>query len=63
MRPRNLPGPVPLQVAVTTEGGREEQTVSLAAEGGRFTVTTPRLPRKVEINGDRALLARVERGR
>jgi aminopeptidase N len=63
VRPRNLPGPVPLQIAVTTEGGRQEQTFSLAPEGGRWTVTTPQLPRKVEINGDRTLLARVERGR
>ncbi len=61
VRPRNLPGPVPLQITVTTEGERREQTVSLSSGGGRFTVTTPQPPRKVEINGDRALLARVER--
>lgn len=61
VRPRNLPGPVPLQITVTTEGERREQTVSLSPEGGRFSVVTPQPPRKVEINGDRALLARLVR--
>lgn len=61
VRPRDLPGTVPLQITVTTPEGREEQTVSLPPEGGRFAIVTRRAPRKVEINGDRTLLARVER--
>ena len=61
VRPRNLPGPVPLQISVTTEGGRQDETVSLPPEGGRFLVATTQAPRKVEINGDRGLLARLER--
>ncbi len=62
VRPRDLPGPVPLQIVVTTAGGRQESTVSLPPEGGRFTVATGEAPRKVEINDDRTLLARVVRG-
>jgi hypothetical protein len=62
VRPHDLPGPVPLQIVVTTAGGRLESTVSLPPEGGRWTVVTGEAPRKVEINDDRTLLARVVRG-
>ena len=62
VRPRDLPGPVPLQIVVTTAGGRQERTVSLPPEGGRWFVATDLAPRKVEINDDRTLLARVVRG-
>ena len=61
VKPHDLPGPVPLQIVVTTADGRQESTVSLPPEGGRWTVTTARAPRKVEINDDRTLLARVDR--
>jgi hypothetical protein len=62
VHPRDLPGPVPLRITASTEGGKQEQTVTLPMEGGRFTIATKETPRKVEINSDRALLARVERG-
>lgn len=62
VRPRDLPGPVPLQIVVTTDRGRQEMTVALPPEGGRWTVATGQAPRKVEINDDRTLLARVVRG-
>jgi aminopeptidase N len=63
VRPHDLPGPVPLQIVVTTDRERQERTVALPPEGGRWTVATGQAPRKVEINDDRTLLARVVRGR
>jgi aminopeptidase N len=62
VRPRDLPGPVPLQLAVTHEGGRETRSVTLSPEGGSWTVESAGAPRKVEVNEDRALLALLERG-
>jgi hypothetical protein len=56
---RDLPGPVPLQVALTYGTGREEHVVELPPGGGRFTFSAPGRVRRVEINGDRRLLARV----
>jgi hypothetical protein len=53
---------VPLQLTVTHEGGRESRTVTLSPEGGSWTVDSAGAPRKVEVNGDRALLAQLERG-
>ncbi len=62
VRPRNLPGPVPLQLDVTHDLGRESRSVTLSPEGGSWTVESVGAPRKVEVNGDRTLLARLERG-
>jgi len=56
---RNLPGPVPLAIAVVHGAGREEMTVSLAPAGGTFTIETRARPRRVEVNGGAGLLARV----
>jgi aminopeptidase N len=58
---RDLPGPVPLLISVTHEAGTESRVVSLGPEGGTFTIDTPTAPRKVEVNADRRLLARVRR--
>ncbi|MFI5184376.1 MAG: M1 family aminopeptidase [Vicinamibacteria bacterium] len=55
----NLPGPLPLELAVIHESGRSAVRVTLPPEGKRFTVITPSAPRRVEINGDRGLLATV----
>jgi len=52
----NLPGPVPLELAVIYERGRAAVRVTLPPEGGRFSVETPTRPRKVEVNADRGLL-------
>ncbi len=57
VRGENIPGPLPLELAVTDETGRSAVRVTLPVEGSRFTVTTPTPPRKVEINADRGLLA------
>lgn len=56
---RNLPGPVPLDVAVVHAGGRERRRVLLPPEGGTFTIETTTRPRRVEVNADGGLLARV----
>ena len=61
VRPRNFPGPLPLTISVATVSGTETRTVTLAPEGGSFTVDTRELPRRVALNEDRGLLVQVER--
>lgn len=56
-----LPGPVPLEIAVTAAGGREARRVALDEGGGSWTIETTTRPRRLEVNGDRGLLARVEK--
>jgi peptidase M1-like protein len=58
---RDLPGPVPLEVAISHLAGTEVRTVRLEPEGGSWTVDTPGLPRRVDVNAGRGLLARVRR--
>jgi len=62
VRPQGLPGPLPLQLAVATAGGRETRVVLVEPSGGSWTVDTRGEPRRLEVNEDRGLLARVERG-
>jgi hypothetical protein len=57
VRPQDLPGPVPLKLAA----GNESRVVLLGTEGGSFTLETREAPRRVVLNEDRGLLARVER--
>ena len=61
MRAEGLPGPVPLLIALGTEGDGRRERVQLPPEGGSWTFETTVRPR-VELNGDRGLLARIERG-
>jgi hypothetical protein len=61
--PQGLPGPLPLQISVTTAAGDETALVRLAPEGGSFTIETAERPQRVELNQDRGLLARIERVR
>ena len=61
VRPQGLPGPLPLQLAATTATGREARTVVIGTEGGSWTIETSQKPRRVTLNDDRGLLARVER--
>ncbi len=56
----DLPGAVPLEIAVVHGAGRETHTVLLEPGGGSFTVETKARPRKVELNADRDLLLTVE---
>jgi hypothetical protein len=55
----DLPGTVPLEIAVVHRAGRETRTVLLEPGGGSFTVETAARPRKVELNADRDLLLTV----
>ncbi len=57
---QGLPGMVPLTIALDVDGREDRRTVELPAAGGQFTFDTARAPRKVTINPDHALLARVE---
>jgi hypothetical protein len=56
----DLPGAVPLEIAVVHGAGRETRTVMLEPGGGSFTVETSARPRKVELNADRDLLLTVK---
>jgi len=55
----DLPAAVPLAVSVSYGGGTESRTVRLEPSGGRWVFDTPAAVKRVEINGDRGLLARV----
>jgi aminopeptidase N len=57
--PKNLPGPMPLELAVVHAGGREGMRVMLPPEGGTFTIETKARPRRVEVDAEGAILARV----
>ena len=61
VRPQDLPGPVPLQLTAVTVAGAEVRSVVLGVEGGTCTIDTRQEPRRVGLNDDRGLLARVER--
>ncbi len=61
VRPRNLPGPLPLLISVTTNAGTESRRVQLPPDGGSFTLDTRESPRRIELNEDRGLLAQMER--
>jgi hypothetical protein len=61
VRTRHLPGPVPLTLLIETEAGPERRRVRLPAAGSTFVIELPARARGVELNGDRGLLARVER--
>jgi aminopeptidase N len=60
---RNLPGPVPLDIAVVHSAGREETTVSLPPAGGTFVIETKGRPRRVEVNRKGGLLLARVKGR
>lgn len=57
---RDLPGPLPLELAVFHAGGRAARQVLLPAEGGSFSIDSRERPIRVEINGDRGLLAEID---
>ncbi len=56
-----LPGPLPLLISVTAGAATETRSVRLGPAGGIFTIDTREAPRRVALNEDRGLLARVER--
>jgi hypothetical protein len=61
LRPSRLPGPLPLQVSVVTSSGTESRSLRLGPEGGSLTIVTLERPRRVALNEDRGLLARIAR--
>lgn len=60
-RAASLPGPVPLEITVAGDTGREARRVVLEPAGGSFTIETRERPGRVSLNEDRGLLARFER--
>jgi hypothetical protein len=58
---QGLPGPVPLTLSVQHAQGRESRTVTLDPSGGRFDLQAPAPIRRLDVNDDRGLLARIER--
>ena len=63
VRPQLLPGPLPLEIAVSAGGQRDARRVTLSPSGGSWTFDTAQKPGGVEINEDRGLLAEVKRVR
>jgi hypothetical protein len=63
VRPRDLPGPFPIEIAVTTHAGREAHRVVLEPGGGAWTFETADSPRRIEVNDDRGLLAETDKVR
>ncbi len=61
VRQQAAPFPLPLQIAATTAAGRETRMVVVGTEGGSWTIETSQEPRRVTLNDDRGLLARIER--
>jgi aminopeptidase N len=59
VKAQDLPGPVPLELALAYRGGRAVRRVELTPSGGAWSIETPGAPGKLEVNGDRGLLARV----
>jgi aminopeptidase N len=55
----NLPGPVPVLVTVDLARGELTRVLQVGPEGARVQLVTPSRPRRVGLNADRALLARV----
>jgi hypothetical protein len=58
---RDLPGPVPLEITLVLVKGREVRRVTLPPEGGSWSFEVPSPLQRVEVNGDRGLLAIVTR--
>lgn len=61
VRPEGLPGRVPLEIALVLGARREARTFALEPAGGSFVLESAERPRRVDLNEDRGLLARVER--
>jgi aminopeptidase N len=62
VRAENLPGEVPVGVTLVGSSGRETHRASVGPGGGTVLLETDERPRRVLLNDDRGLLARVERG-
>jgi hypothetical protein len=58
---KDLPGPVPLEIALTTSSGRHAERVTLPPHGATFNFDAAP-DTKLEVNSDRALLATIVKG-
>jgi hypothetical protein len=58
---QDLPGPVPLEIALVLAKGRVTRRVTLPPEGAEWSFDVPSPLLRVEVNGDRGLLAVVTR--
>ena len=61
VKAEDLPGAVPLQIALDLESGKELREVSVAPSGGSWTFETGVPVDRVGVNEDRGLLAWVKR--
>jgi hypothetical protein len=55
----DVPGPLPLEVSLITEGGTEKDRLMLSDHAASWTLETKSAPKKVEVNEDHAMLVRV----
>jgi aminopeptidase N len=60
---RDAPGPLPVEIALSTSAGKEVHRVTLEPPSGSWTITSAEKPHGVSVNEDRGLLARVDRER
>jgi hypothetical protein len=58
--PRDLPGPFPIEIALSTGAAEQVHRVVLDPGGGTWTFDSPEPPRRIEVNGDRGLLAETD---
>jgi hypothetical protein len=61
MRAQDAPGPLPIEISVSTPAGKKVRRVTLDPPSGSWTITSRERPRGVAVNEDRGLLARIER--
>jgi hypothetical protein len=57
VQPRDLPGPLPLEIRVRTEEGWDAREVVLDPAGGSWTIDSQEPVRDVRVNEDRGILA------
>jgi hypothetical protein len=55
-----LPGPMPLEVRIDHDGGGLRRQLTVAPGDTRLRIDSPARPRRVELNSDRGLLARID---
>ncbi len=61
VRAQGVPGPLPLEIAATAREGRAVLPVVIEPTGGSWTIDTAWAPRRVTLNENRGLLARIGR--
>ena len=59
---QGLPGPFPVELRLVHEGGEETRALRLSPGTNELRIEAARRPRRIELNADRGLLARVDGG-